>query len=122
MYEFTRQADYIYPPSVGNVTVTAATTSSVAIPIPSTWRGRYVTFEADGGDAYILFGGSGVVADPTQTSGNNQCMKLPADQSRALRIPTTAEDSAITYFIVRTASGTVNVRCAISSPRDQAAK
>jgi hypothetical protein len=110
----TRQSDNIRPPIVGEVYVYSASVISFGTAIPDAWRGRYVTFEADGTDCYLLFGTVAVGADSTVTSGSNQCVKLPSDQQRPFRIPA-KNVAAVTHFAIQASSGTPKVRVYLSS-------
>lgn len=83
-------------PESGNVYTFATATSSQSYIIPDEWKGTYVTFQADGEDIDIVFGGDSVSATLNQigsvtsnvmTPNAASGIKIPAGQHRAFVVP-----------------------------------
>lgn len=113
----TRASDNIRPPVAGEVTVFAVSGTAIVQPVPTSWRFRYVTIQAETADVYILFGPTNSVnADPNATTGDDQCVYIPAGGAMECYIPG-ATDSTVQFF---SAAGTVagKIRCWPSSPAE----
>jgi hypothetical protein len=98
----------VRPPLEGNIRVVAITTTSAATDI-SEFAGQYVTFQAQGGDVFIVFADSGAVADNTATTGDTRCAMIPVGTSKDFFL-IDARLSAFTHFAAETASGTATLR------------
>lgn len=119
--EIIRKANNIYPPLTGKCQVIATTVASAATALLAAFKGHYVEITADGTDVYALFGiDNTVVADKTATgTGATVCVKLPADQPKSYFIPFANDPSAVTHIALQAASGTPNVRIALSDSPTQ---
>ena len=90
--------------------------------IPTAWRGRYISFQCDGGTGlYLLFGGATVAATIATASTitaeaiefeATSCWKIPADTTQPIRVPT---DPAVTKFSVIGASAAGHARAYMST-------
>mgnify|MGYP003328641834 CR=1 FL=1 len=116
----TRAADNIRPPVSGEVTAYAVTSTSTRLTVPTLWRGRYVTLQADSANVYVLFGGASVVASDTATDGTSaaqQCVFIPSGGSIEVFLPASS-DATVVAMAYKTASGTTTLRAWPSSPRE----
>jgi len=103
--------DSYITPSYPNVTAIAATASG-AVEVATTFvSGRWL-FQADGGNIWLHFGGSGiespVVADATSTG---RCIKIPKDTNLVIELK-----SDQTYFNAIGAETTQYLRRWLISP------
>ena len=89
--------------------------------IPSAWLGKYVDFQADGGNFWLLFGGASVAAAPTTESTivaevitfkAGSCIKIPSGEIRAYRVP----PSGVTKMsLISDAAANAFIRAALST-------
>jgi len=106
--------------SDGAVAVDDLAASSVRYLIPARWRGKIVTFQADGQDFYIGFGGDTVAASKTQKSSiaanaitfaAGSSAVVPSGQERPFHVPV---DPAVTSFAIIAASASGQWRAYMS--------
>ena len=116
----TRAADNIRPPVSGEVTAYAVTSTSTRLTVPTLWRGRYVTLQAESANVYVLFGDGTVVADETAKDATNaarQCVLIQNGGSIEVFVPNSG-DTTIVSMAYKTATGTATLRAWPSSPRE----
>lgn len=116
----TRAADNIRPPVSGEVTAYAVTSTSTRLTVPTLWRGRYVTLQAESANVYVLFGDGTVVADETAKDATNaarQCVLISSGGSIEVFVPNSG-DATVVSMAYKTASGTATLRAWPSSPRE----
>jgi hypothetical protein len=82
---------------------------------PGVLLGHFITFQADGGDAYLVFNNanSGTVDETITTAGNaTVCWKIPSGTSQDFAIPENYT------FLVAKGSATMKLRAYVSSLAD----
>jgi hypothetical protein len=137
--EATRQSDFITPPRAGQIaaiavtstagsqdlrlcgqqTVSMANANQQAAQATPGLPGHYATFEADGGDIYVLFGptlasvtgGNVPVIATTGVNAAGACFKIPSGQNIQCKLEVTTD-----LFIGFITSATATLRIAQSSP------
>lgn len=113
----TRASDNIRPPVAGEVSVFAVSGTAIVEAVPDAWRFRYVTLQAETADVYILFGPTNSVnADPTATTGSDQCVLIPAGGALECYLPGPTDPNVQYFSAVGTVAG--NLRCWPSSPAE----
>lgn len=93
--------------TTAGVHVLATVASTTRIKIPANWFDKYVTFQAQGLDVFLAFGGSGVtvsltsvstVSSEEMTSLATNAYLLPAGQERNFRFQRAAAQEGVTHF------------------------
>ena len=117
----TRAADNIRPPVTGEVTAYAVTSTAARLTVPTLWRGRYVTLQAETASVYVLFGGASVTADDTAKDGTNaagQCVVIPSGGTIEVFVPNSSDTTVVAMSYKTASGGTATLRAWPSSPRE----